>query len=438
MSLLLQRQSARWYPLKYHPVQAKLVTAVEDGVRFPVVPAGRRSGKTERFKRFVCKQAMVYPNEKYFAAAPTYGQAKKIFWDDLKMLTLSCLHPSKPSESELKIYLPNGSEIHVIGLDQPQRIEGVNWTGGGVDEIADVKGSALNSNIMPALNTIDPRRPFYRPWCWFTGVPDGLNHFYDMAEYAKTANDPDWGYYHWKSSEILPPDVIEAAKRTMSALEYAQEYEASFATASGRIYNDYAEGNFTTQTIMEHEALHWSHDQNFTPLSSCIAVVREGYPFFLDEIVLTSAVSRQSALEFVDRYANHKNKTVFVYGDPSGRNGEKHGHRSDYTDIEEVLRLHGWRYERRVKSAHPAIKDRQNAVRALILNAKGHRRLFVNPNSAKWCHKGLSTVQLQKGSTFQEDQKNEYQHITTAIGYFVDYHWPSANSVVNTNQTTGT
>lgn len=438
MSLILKKQSSRWYPLKYHPVQAALTQAVEDGVRFPVVPAGRRSGKTERAKRFVCKQGMLYPNEKYFAAAPTYGQAKKIFWDDLKDLTLSCLHQRPPSESELKIYLPNGSEIHVIGLDQPQRIEGVNWTGGVVDEIADVKGTALNANIMPALNTIDPRRPFYRPWCWFTGVPDGLNHFYEMAEYAKTSGDPDWGYYHWKSAEILPPDVIEAAKRTMSALEYAQEYEASFATATGRIYSDYDTGNHTTQTIMEHEALHWSHDQNFTPLSSCIAVIRGGYPFFLDEIVLTSAISRQSALEFVDRYANHKNKMVYVYGDPSGRNGEKHGHRSDYTEIEEVLALHGWRYERRVKSAHPAIKDRQNAVRALILNAKGARRLFVNPNSAKWCHKGLATVQLQQGSTFQEDQKNEYQHITTAIGYFIDYHWPSATSVVRATNTTGT
>ena len=63
------------------------------------------------------------------------------------------MHPRPPSESELKIFLPNGTEIHVIGLDQPQRIEGINWTGGIIDEIADVKGSALQENIMPALTT---------------------------------------------------------------------------------------------------------------------------------------------------------------------------------------------------------------------------------------------------------------------------------------------
>jgi len=42
-----------------------------------------------------------------------------------------------------------------------------------------------------------------------------------------------------------------------------------------------------------------------------------------------------------------------------------------------------------------------------------------------YCDKGLATVQLQKGSTFQEDQTNQYQHITTAIGYCVDVEWPA-------------
>ena len=76
--LIIERQKARWYPLKAHPVQLALDRAVDDGIRFPVVPAGRRSGKTERAKRFLARQAMYYPNEKYFAAAPTVNQAKKI------------------------------------------------------------------------------------------------------------------------------------------------------------------------------------------------------------------------------------------------------------------------------------------------------------------------------------------------------------------------
>lgn len=436
-ALLLKRQQARWYPLIEHPVQRALVNAVDNGVRFPIVPAGRRSGKTERAKRFISRSAMWYGDEKYFAAAPTYGQAKKIWWDDLKAMTCSAIHPHQPSESDLKIFLPNGSEIHVIGLDQPQRIEGVNWTGGAVDEIADVKSDSLQSHILPALNTVNPLRPYYRAWCWFIGVPDGLNHYYDMAQYAESCVDPDYRLFHWTSEEILPPDVIESAKRTMSKKQYNQEYRASFETASGRIYEEYSKANHTQATIQEHEELHWMHDQNFTPLSSAIAVVRDNKVYLCEEIVLTSAVSKQSAIEFVEKYKKHGNKKVYIYGDPSGRAGEKHGHKSDYNDIEDVLRLNHWKFERRVRPAHPAIKDRQNAVRAMIKNAKEEVSLFVNVTDAPWCHKGLATVQLKEGSSFQEDQTNQYQHITTAIGYFVDWHWPAGRIVTKAGKVTG-
>lgn len=437
--ILLERQLGRWYDLKPHPVQLELNQAVHNGVRFPIVPAGRRSGKTERAKRFVAKQALTNPNEKYFCAAPTFNQAKKIFWDDMKALTLSAIHPKKPSETDLKIFLPNGTEVHIIGLDQPQRFEGVNWTGGDIDEIADVKAEALQANIMPALNTVDPRRPEYRPWCWFTGVPDGLNHYYDMYQYALAGNDPQWKVFHWKSEEILPPDVIESAKRTMSPKQYNQEYCASFETASGKIYEDYGPDNYLSDdvVIQPHEAIHWSHDQNFTPLSSCIGVIRNDCMLLVDEIVLESAVSRQSALEFVDRYRDHQNKVVYLYGDPAGRAGEKHGHRSDYTDIEGVLRDRGWRVERRVATSAPSIKDRQNTVRRLIKSAAGEIKLFVSPTRAPWCHKGLATVQLQKGSSFQEDQRNEYQHITTAIGYMLHQLWPAGSQPVKRRQTIG-
>ena len=423
-NLMLDRQLARWYPLKDHPVQLALIDAVPNGLRFPLVPAGRRSGKTERFKRFLVKQANKVPGL-YFAAAPTHDQAKKIFWDDLKAFSLCCTHKKRPSESDRIIYMDNGSEIHVIGLDKPQRIEGIPWTGGGIDEFADIKPDAWEANIFPALNTVNPTKPDYRAWCWLLGVPDGLNHYYDLCSKAETGADPNFKVFHWKSAEILPPDVMQATKAAMSAKQFKQEFEASFETASGRIYEDYSKENHTAETIQPHEVLCWMHDQNFTPLSSAIGVIRGDALYLLDEIVLTSAVSRQSAMEFVDKFKDHQNKVVHIYGDPAGRAGEKHGHNSDYDDIEDVLRANGWRFTRKVKHAHPAIKDRQNAVRTKICTADGNRSLFVNPATAPWCDKGLATVQLQEGSTFQEDQKNKYQHITTAIGYMVDVEWPA-------------
>lgn len=431
MNYQLEREFKRWYQLKDHEVQLRLIKAVSRGVRFPLVPAGRRSGKTERFKRFLVKQANKVPGQ-YFAAAPTHDQAKKIFWQDLKNFTFSSTHPKQPSESDRIIFLPNGGEIHVIGLDKPQRIEGIPWKGGGIDEFADIKEDAWEANIYPALNTVNPLDPDYLAWCWLLGVPDGLNHYYRLCQAAETGLSNEFEVFHWKTSEIFP-EMAAKAQAVMSTKQYNQEFNASFETATGRIYEDYSKDNYTDAEIEPHEQLMWSHDQNYTPLSSCIGVRRGDDLYLLDEIVLTSAVSKQSALEFVDKFKDHKNKHVLIYGDPAGRAGEKHGHASDYTDIESVLKSNGWKYTRRVKLAAPSIKDRQNAVRAKIKTAGGKVSLYVNPKTAKWCHEGLATVQLQQGSTFQEDQKNQYQHITTAVGYMIDKEWPIQQQVSKIN-----
>lgn len=388
-----------------------------------VVPAGRRSGKSERGKRYLARQAMRVKH-RYFAGAPTHDQAKRIFWEDLKLLTFAyALGENYISEGELKIWLPNGSTIQVLGFDKPQRFEGEPWGGGLIDEFGNLKPGAWEENISPALDTLDPRMPDYLAWVWLMGVPEGLNFYFDISEYARTSGNPNWRNYHWKSADILTPAQIEEAKRTRSLRQFKQEYEASFEGASGRIYEDYSDANLTSETIGSAEQLHWMHDFNYTPMSSAIAVLRAGRQYVLDEIILTSAVARQAAIEFVERYQNHTHRHVMLYGDPAGKAGEKHGQVSNYTEIEKVLRASGWTVTRKVKAAAPAIRDRQNAVRARICNAAGDRTLFCNPSRAKYAHKGLQTVQLMKGSAFIE-QPSEFQHVTTAIGYWIDYEWP--------------
>ena len=426
LPLSTQRCINRWYDLTEHPIQRQLVT---DPHRFKVVPAGRRSGKTERAKRYVAHQALNLSNEKFFLAAPTRDQVKKIFWADMKLLSFAPLYPKQPSETELIIYIPNGSEIHLIGLDRPERMEGQFWSGGVIDEIGNVKEDAWSENISPALDTVDPSRDNELAWAWLIGVPEGLNHYYDLWEYAESGVDEDWKGYTWFSSDILPEKVIKAARRRMSARQFRQEYEASFETATGKIYEDFSKKNYTKATIQPIETIHWSHDFNYTPMSSAISVIRksketgEDRILTLDEIILTSAVAKNAAQEFVDRYKDHENKTLYLYGDPSGRQGEKHGQRSNYIEIETYLRANGWSVKRRVKNKAPAIRDRQNAVRAKIMNAAGEVSYFINPAKCPFGIKGLATTQLKEGSSFLEEE-DDYQHITTAIGYFINFLYP--------------
>jgi hypothetical protein len=315
------------------------------------------------------------------------------------------------------VFLKNGSEIQLIGFDKPERFEGVPWTGGGIDEFGNIKPDAWESNISPALDTEG-----LNTWIWLFGVPEGLNHYYDIAEYAK-GGDPEWGFYHWISADILSPKAIAAAKRRMSPKMYKQEYEASFETTGGRIYEDYSNDNHTSR-IFQPALIKWAHDFNYVPMSSAIIQSGGENDFVVDEIILEHAIARNAAEEFVERYKDFKKCPVDIYGDPSGRAGEKHGHISDYMEIEGVLRKAGFKVTRKVFSSTRSIRDGQNSLRARILNAAGERRLFVNPKKAPVVDKGLKTVQTMKGSTYQEDETNPAQHVVSALRYFASYEYP--------------
>lgn len=221
----------RWTPLRYHAIQHAYEVSPH---RFNIVSAGRRSGKTEKVKRKIVRCAVAgtdFDNARFFAAAPIRDQAKRIYWRDLKALTPPWMLAKPPSETELIIWLINDSEIHVLGMDKPERIEGSPWDGGALDEYANMKEGAWGENVRPALADRNG-------WCDLIGVPEGRNHYYEMdqraqAEVKLRGDAAEFGSFTWKSSDILLPSEIEAARRDLPPLVFAQEYEGAFVDWSG-------------------------------------------------------------------------------------------------------------------------------------------------------------------------------------------------------------
>ena len=214
----------RWTLLRPHQIQSNYWRSTK---RFNVLPCGRRSGKTELFKRKLVKKAIrgtKFYNPRFFAAAPTNDQAVKIYWNDLKALVPRNMLAGPPSESSHTIKLINSAEIHVIGLDKPERIEGQPWDGGGLDEYGNMKEKAWGAHVRPALSD-------RTGWCDFLGVPEGMNHYFDL--YEKALADPTWGVYEWESKDILPPEEIEAARRDLHPLMFEQEYGGKFVQFNG-------------------------------------------------------------------------------------------------------------------------------------------------------------------------------------------------------------
>lgn len=447
--------------LRYHPTQQAYWDSPH---RFNVIPAGRRSGKTELFKRKLVKRALSASTPwkpAFFAGAPTRDQAKRIFWDDLKALVGRDMMLSPPSETELMIELINGAEIWVIGMDKPERVEGKPWDGGGLDEFANCKPTAWGANIRPALSDRNG-------WFDLFGVPEGRNHYYDvnlqaLAEMLAKGAASDWGSFTWPSKDILPPEEIEAAMRDLDELIFDQEYNASFVNFEGRCYYPFNQKDHCHPLKYDpRQPLILCFDFNVEP--GVCAIIQEqimpgqfermplpplqrGQPprenlvgaLMLDrplygsgviaEVYIprnsnTPAVCRKIAKDFGEIHQG----PVRAYGDATGgAGGSAKVQGSDWDLIEKELKpVFKDRFSLRVKPANPAERARVNAVNSRLKSKSGDIRMMVDLGKAPFTVKDFDGVTLLEGGSGEIDKKanTKLTHLTDGIGYYIESEFP--------------
>ncbi len=381
--------------------------------RFAVVPAGRRSGKTELAKRrivSVLSEKKEWQDPRYFAGAPTRDQAKRIFWNDLKALTPGSWI-KKIYETDLCLKTRAGSEIWVVGLDKPQRIEGVAWDGGVLDEYANMRAGAWTENIRPALSDRGG-------WCWFIGVPEGLNHYKDLADYAASGIDPDWGLYSWPSSDVLPRREVEAARRVLDPRTFRQEYEAAFEGSTGRVYYSYDHKLHADDTISLDPTLPLIVCCDFN-VDPCVweIVQTDGVNVrVVDEFARRNTNTVEMGRAVLARYGGHRGG-IALYGDAAGMQRSTAG-KSDYALLADL----GFTAQR-LKKANPFVKDRVNAVNAMLENTRRERRLFHHPRCTE-LRKDFETVEWKDDGHVIDKSKRERTHASDAIGYFIEYEFP--------------
>jgi hypothetical protein len=456
-----QALTKRWTELVHHSEQLRWWTTE---TRFNTVPAGRRSGKTELLKRKIVKRALrgtKYDDARFFVGAPTREQAKRIYWNDLKRLVPRWALASKPSETELVISLRNGSEIHVVGLDKPERIEGSPWDGGGLDEIGNCKPQAWQLNIRPALSD-------RHGWCDLIGVPEGRNHYYDLDRAARADDTGEWGAFHWKSADILPPEEIEAAKRDLDELSFQQEYEASFVSFEGRAYYKFDEKTHCAPLQYDPKApLLLMFDFNIAP-GVCAMAQEQRLPnqYYRDSkgvIDLSRPVTGTGIIGevFIPQNSNTpavcrailKNKAgepsvwsqhkgvVICFGDATGGNdGTKAVRGSDWDLIRaELTPTFGQRLLFDVGRGNPPERSRINAVNSRLQTTDGTIKMMVDPVRAPHVVKDFEGVVLLKGGSGEIDKKAtpELTHLTDGIGYYVERKYPTSGAGMRRLEVTG-
>lgn len=203
----------------------------EDSSRFKVIAAGRRTGKSRLAAWKLIIEGLQCKRGHVFYVAPTQGQARDIMWQTL----LEVGHPVIASShiNNLQIKLVNGATIALKGADRPETMRGVSLSFLCMDEYADMKPEVWEQILRPAL--ADQKGD-----AMFIGTPMGRNHFYDLFQYANLSKDEQWKGWHFTSYDnpLLDEEEINAAKKSMSAFSFRQEFMASFEAAGGELFKE--------------------------------------------------------------------------------------------------------------------------------------------------------------------------------------------------------
>jgi len=212
--------------LDLHPAQLEIFHSDK---RFKIVAAGRRFGKSYLSAWLLLIKAIQSESKDVFYIAPTFQQAKDIMWHMLKELGRDLI--AQAHENTAVLTLVNGRKIYLKGSDRPETLRGVGLAYVVLDEYASMKPVVWEQIIRPTLADVKGE-------AFFIGTPAGKNHFFDL--YKDALEDDDWEAFQFNSTDnpYLPPEEIEASRKTMSSMSFRQEFEASFETGSGGIFKE--------------------------------------------------------------------------------------------------------------------------------------------------------------------------------------------------------
>jgi len=192
--------------------------------RWAVLVCHRRAGKTVATIADAIRRAILEnkPDGRYAYIAPYYAQAKNIAWDYLLRYAQPAI--TKANQSELWIELVNGARIRLFGADNPDALRGLYLDGVCLDEYADMKPRLWGEIVRPLLAD-------RKGWATFIGTPKGHNAFYDI--YQEANRSPNWYVKTLRAdeSDLLDPDELADARRSMTPDQYEQEFLCSFEAA---------------------------------------------------------------------------------------------------------------------------------------------------------------------------------------------------------------
>lgn len=385
--------------------------------RFRILIAGRRFGKSY-LAIIELLRAATERKGIYYYIAPTYRQAKEIAWALVKELVPTAW-VAKKNESDLAIELINGSRIELKGSENADALRGRSLSGVVMDESAYIGETVWGPVIRPSLADKQgfclfiTTPPISGTSGWFWTLYSSIKHPDKVDETELPANIDDWALFEFTTieGENVPPEEIEAARRELDPRVFRIEFEAKFEALGGLVAACFSEDNVRRVEDDPAQPLLIGADFNSDPLTTVLAVIKNGELHVFDELVL---IGGSTTWELAD--ALHAkfglDRVKHCCPDPTGARQQTSGvGMSDHAILRragiKVFASRGWR----------TIRDKINAANAALMSADGIRHCYIHPR-CKHLLKSLRTLGYSPGSDVP-DKKSGVDHSFDAFSYLV-------------------
>lgn len=254
----------------------------------------------------------------------------------------------------------------------------------------------------------NPDAPSHPAYDYFIDTQEPTRHVY----YSVTTDNP-----------FLPPSYIEQLKKTYTALEARRMIGGEWIELNSDVIYYAFDQELSLIEDYKINPLYpviISYDFNIgigKPMSVSFSQYIDKVFYFFDEVVVHGTRTLDTLDEADARGLLDKRLKYIIRGDATGSKRTTNYNKSDYDVIVRYLDTIGLNFELDVPRSNPPVRKRHLIVNGALKNAKGETRVKILKSKCPNTWKGLRLTKLKKGSSYIEDDSDEWQHITTALGY---------------------
>nr|WP_255307125.1 terminase family protein [Gilliamella apicola] len=396
--------------------------------KYPAFVGGFGTGKTETLAISAFRDARSSSDALIALYEPTYDLIRLILAPRMEDKLNEYGIRYKYNKSENIIYTSSGGigDFVLRTLDNPARIIGYESYRAHVDEIDTLKKLKAQEAWVKiiARNRQKPKglsNPFNRVSAYTT--PEGFNFVYE-----KWKKNPEDGYRMIQASTLsnpfLPSDYVDSLRKSYPAQLIDAYINGQFVNLkTGTIYHQFNRKlNHSDEDMTDKDTLYIGMDFNVGKMVGIVHIKRDGRPIAVDELINiydTPAIINAIKERYWKYNGNNyiKSREIYIYPDASG--DSRKTVKASKTDIAQ-LREAGFTVI--VNASNPPVKDRINAMNAMLLNADGERRYLINTNK---CKRYVECLEEQAwASNGEPDKSSDNDHPNDAAGYFIVKDYP--------------